>query len=62
MSKMFFNLIHTSVLMDSDSVWKLRNGKVPTVKTRLIKALEFNILQAKERGKKKKQKKNYCVE
>lgn len=44
MSKMFFNLIHTSVLMDPYSVWKPRNENVPTVKTRLITALEFNIL------------------
>ena len=33
MRKMFFNLIHTSALMDSDSIWKLRDGKVLIAKT-----------------------------
>lgn len=36
--------------MDSDSIWKLRNGKVQRVETWLAIALKFNIIE--QRGKK----------
>ena len=48
---MFFTLIHTSALMDSDSIWQLRNGEVQRIETCLIIALKFNITETK--GEKK---------
>lgn len=36
--------------MDSDSIWKLRNGKVQRLETWLAIALKFNIIE--QRGEK----------